>query len=350
MTEDSFEPAAFRKALGSFATGVTIVTTCAGGERFGVTANSFSSVSLDPPLVLWSLAKTSSSLSAFSSAPGFAVHILASDQQELSNRFAKRKSDKFADLVLETGDSGNPLLTGCAARFQCRTTYQYEGGDHIIFVGKVIDFSHGDKEPLLFHAGRYATRTRDDSDMRSPDLAQAAPADDLIYLVASSYFQLLNPVRRRAAQAGLSLSDHYALNVLVARGETRLGNINEIIGHLGLATDMGSIDAMASRGLVTVRYAASSDILVTLTAAGQVLMIELIATAKAREADAQLPFDEVDRRLLKRLLGQFIKGLEEQEDGDLVSRHMNLLRDVAQGDASSIQPPLDQRKRAKQEN
>ena len=350
MPELGFEPAAFRKALGSFATGVTIVTTCAGGEQFGVTANSFSSVSLDPPLVLWSLAKTSSSLAAFSSAPGFAVHVLASDQQELSNRFAKRNSDKFADLRLETGDAGNPLLTDCAARFECRTTYRYEGGDHIIFVGKVIDFRHGDKEPLLFHAGRYATRARDDSDTGSPDRAHEAPSDDLIYLIASSYFQLLNPVRRRAAEAGLSLSDHYALNVLFARGETPLAGINEIIGHLGLATDMGSIDGMASRGLVTVRYPASSDVLVTLTAAGQILMIELIATARAREADAEAPFGEVDTRLLKRLLGRFVKGLEAQEDGDRIIRHMNLMRDVAQDEAGSVQPSLDQRTQAEHDN
>ena len=106
-------------------------------------------------------------MAAFSSAPGFAVHVLASDQQELSNRFAKRNSDKFADLRLETGDAGNPLLTGCPARFERRTTYRYEGGDHIIFVGKVIDFGHSDKEPLLFHAGRYVTRARDDNDTGS---------------------------------------------------------------------------------------------------------------------------------------------------------------------------------------
>ena len=145
MTDLAFEPAAFRKALGSFATGVTIVTTCADGERFGVTANSFNSVSLDPPLVLWSLAKSAASHAAFAAAPGFAVHILAADQQDLSNRFARKGADKFAGLSLESGRAGVPLLAGCAARFECRTTYQYEGGDHIIFVGEVIDFSDSDK-------------------------------------------------------------------------------------------------------------------------------------------------------------------------------------------------------------
>ena len=337
MTELSFEPAAFRKALGSFATGVTVVTTCANGERFGVTANSFSSVSLNPPLVLWSLAKSSSSLAAFSSASGFAVHILASDQQALSNRFAMRGVDKFADVPLESGSDGIPLLVGCAARFECRTTYQYEGGDHIIFVGQVHAFGHGDKDPLVFHAGRYAMTARDDTADGPLDLAQNVRSDDLTYLIASSYFQLLNPVRRRAAEAGLSLSDHYALNVLVARGECPVAEINEIIGHLGLEIDPGSIESMMSRGLITVRDAASQGRLLTLTDLGQALMIELIATAKAREADAQLPGGDVDTRLLKQLLRRFVHGLEQQQDGDRVSRHMNLMRAVARSDHGSTQ-------------
>ena len=105
--------------------------------------------------------------------------------------------------------------------------------------------------------------------IRDPRFRARSPSDDLIYLIASSYFQLLNPVRRRAAVAGLSLSDHCALNLLSARGETPLTGINEIIGHLGLKTDMGSIDGMASSGLVTMRYVASRDALVTLTAAGR---------------------------------------------------------------------------------
>ena len=108
----------FRNALGSFTTGVTIVTTRdASGHDVGLTANSFNSVSLDPPLVLWSLAKSSTSLSAFVEAKHFAVHILAADQEPLSNRFATRGADKFAGLQIERGEGGMPLLHGCAARF-----------------------------------------------------------------------------------------------------------------------------------------------------------------------------------------------------------------------------------------
>jgi 3-hydroxy-9,10-secoandrosta-1,3,5(10)-triene-9,17-dione monooxygenase reductase component len=147
----------FRRALGAFATGVTIVTTRdAKGRDLGLTANSFNSVSLDPPMVLWSLAKTARSLPAFVAASHFAIHVLAADQEELSLRFATRGSEKFAGLTLERGASQVPLLRGCAARFQCRTASRHEAGDHMIFVGEVEAFDHSDLPELLFHRGRYA--------------------------------------------------------------------------------------------------------------------------------------------------------------------------------------------------
>src|SRR5579885_1464286 len=157
----AFDPREFRSALGAFATGVTVVTTRgANGEAVGLTANSFNSVSLDPPLVLWSLARSARSLPVFSQAPHWAVHILAADQEALSNRFAARGEDKFAGLETDTSAQNVPLLRGCAARFLCRTAFQYEGGDHIIFVGEVIEFDRSDSPPLVFHGGRYAFATK----------------------------------------------------------------------------------------------------------------------------------------------------------------------------------------------
>ena len=146
-------------------------------------------------------------------------------------------------------------------------------------------------------------------------------------------------MRQRAAAAGLSLSDHYALNVLVARGDCRLGTINDLIGHLGLATDLPAVRALEARGLVTTRDETSPDILVALTEAGQALMIELIATVKAREADAQLRVGEADTRLLKRLLKRFVRALEEQDE-DGVSRPMDVMRAVARGDADATRPAV----------
>src|SRR5512143_589785 len=122
--QNAFDPLEFRKALGSFATGVTIITTRAeDGTPIGLTVNSFNSVSLNPPLVLWSLAETSLSLPIFRAATHWAVHVLASDQEDLSGRFARRGENKFAGLDVDEGLGGVPLLKGCAARFQCRTAF-----------------------------------------------------------------------------------------------------------------------------------------------------------------------------------------------------------------------------------
>lgn len=156
-TAAAFDAKAFRAALGSFATGVTVITTRAeDGSPIGLTANSFNSVSLEPPMVLWSLAKKAWSLPAFQAARHWAVHILHAEQEDLSNRFAKAGLDKFADVAMSISPEGVPLLHGCAARFECRAQHQYEGGDHIIFVGDVLRFERDDASPLLFHAGRYA--------------------------------------------------------------------------------------------------------------------------------------------------------------------------------------------------
>lgn len=147
----------FRSALGRFTTGVTVVTTLDSDEApFGVTASSFNSVSLDPPLVLWSLAKTAQSIDAFSRSGHFAVHVLVADQEPLSTHFARSGGDKFSSLEWEKGLLGSPLFAEYVSRFECRTLHQYEGGDHIIFVGEVVDFDQQDGKPLVFHQGAYA--------------------------------------------------------------------------------------------------------------------------------------------------------------------------------------------------
>lgn len=153
-----FDRRAFRDTLGRFVTGVTIVTTRnLAGERVGVTANSFNSVSLEPPLILWSLNRDSRTLSSFEGSGYFAVHILRQDQIDLSTRFATPTSDKFAGLETTEGNGGVPLLKGCAARLECRTYNRHPAGDHVIFIGEVIVFEASeDVDPLLYHGGRYA--------------------------------------------------------------------------------------------------------------------------------------------------------------------------------------------------
>lgn len=156
-TENNIDKLAFRHALGNFATGITVMTaTSPDGNRVGVTANSFNSVSLDPALILWSIEKTSSSFAVFESASHFAVNILGADQMNLSNHFAKRSEDKFADIGFEDGLGNAAILKGCAAIFQCERHSIIEGGDHWIIIGKVVEFDDAGKAPLLYHQGSYS--------------------------------------------------------------------------------------------------------------------------------------------------------------------------------------------------
>ncbi|MFS8976458.1 flavin reductase family protein [Cupriavidus necator] len=156
----------FRNALGRFATGVAIVTTrTPDGEPWGVTVNSFSSVSLEPRLVLWSLAKKSYSLEAFRKTGSFVIHVLAADQEHVSNRFARGADGKFAGVPCTDGIDGSPVLPGCAAVFQCRNTHQYDGGDHVIFIGEVRHYDTSDREALLFYKGSYARAANDLTDL-----------------------------------------------------------------------------------------------------------------------------------------------------------------------------------------
>lgn len=148
---------ALRAALGRYATGVTIITCRDGqGVAHGLTANSFSALSLDPPLVLWSLRRASSVLGVFAAASVFAVNVLAEPQVELSRRFASREADKFAEGAWRDGLGGAPLLAGCAAQFECALVSQQLAGDHVLFIGEVLRHAHdADAPALVFHAGHY---------------------------------------------------------------------------------------------------------------------------------------------------------------------------------------------------
>jgi flavin reductase (DIM6/NTAB) family NADH-FMN oxidoreductase RutF len=145
-----------RDALGEFATGVAVVTARGiDGLPVGVTINSFASVSLEPPLVLWSLGLASPSRASFESCSHYAVNILAAEQVELSQRFSQPQEDRFAGIDLKVGAGGAPLLPGCSAWFECRNEARYPGGDHVILVGYVENFRREPKAPLIFHGGRY---------------------------------------------------------------------------------------------------------------------------------------------------------------------------------------------------
>jgi flavin reductase (DIM6/NTAB) family NADH-FMN oxidoreductase RutF len=155
----SFSIDEFRASLGMFATGVTIVTArAADGALVGLTANSFNSVSLDPPLVLWSLARSAASMAALRTGSHYAVNILAANQKSLAERFAAKDIDRWADVAFTEGLGGAPVLVGAAASFECFNRSRYDEGDHVIFVGEVERCTHdAGASPLLFHGGRFYT-------------------------------------------------------------------------------------------------------------------------------------------------------------------------------------------------
>jgi len=301
-----------RGALGSFATGVTIVTTCdTQGNDVGLTANSFNSVSLDPPMVLWSLARTALSVSAFVASPYFAVHVLAADQEPLSNLFARRGAEKFAGLALERGAGNVPLLPGCAARFVCRTAYQHEGGDHIIFVGEILSLDHSERAPLVFHGGAYAVAARKAANLSNGAAAKNGGAgggfneDFLGYLVGRAHFQMYGRVQQQLEQHALKSDEHFVLSVLDIGDARTREEIDDLIAYTGIRVTAALVDSLVSRRLIREEHGR-----MYLTDTGRHLIIELMAAAKAVEADALMHLDYSEAQMLKHLLKRLIRGTD----------------------------------------
>jgi 3-hydroxy-9,10-secoandrosta-1,3,5(10)-triene-9,17-dione monooxygenase reductase component len=299
----------FRQALGNFTTGVTIVTTRNDEMHdIGLTANSFNSVSLEPPMVLWSLAKSSLSLQAFVKAPYFAVHILSAQQQSLSERFAKRGVDKFAGLEIRRGVGEIPLLEGCAARFECRTAFRHDGGDHEIFVGEVVRFDQFDCAPLVFHSGRYALVVKPSlgpppSTTPEERVQEGSFSRDFLgYLLGSAYHLLLAPIREELRRRGLSETEYYLLGILGADGDRLRSEVTPMLTFAGLEFTDEVMAATQNRGLVQVQGET-----LRLTELGRRNMIELMAIGKGAEADTERELDYSEAQLLKQLLWRVIR-------------------------------------------
>ncbi|PID46858.1 MAG: hypothetical protein CSB47_01870 [Proteobacteria bacterium] len=163
MQQNTFDTETFRKALGQFPTGVTIVTTMSNeGEPVGMTVSSFNTLSMNPPLIAWSIDHKARSLSFFENAEYFAVNVLNEHQQDLSNLFACPGADKFNETEFTEGLGRAPLLPGCVAQFECRTWNTYPGGDHTIIIGEVLELRHDDSQrALVFYQSQYAAVKQD---------------------------------------------------------------------------------------------------------------------------------------------------------------------------------------------
>lgn len=167
---------AFRRCLGQFATGVTIMTTQHDGQKAGMSVNSFAALSLDPALILWSIRRESGSWPLFRAAGHFAVNVLAEDQVELASQFARPGEDKFALAPWTAGQAGAPLLRGTIAHMECRLEQIHEGGDHFIVVGRVLRYARFGGEPLLFTQGRYAVTQEHPGAVQSSSAVVSASA------------------------------------------------------------------------------------------------------------------------------------------------------------------------------
>lgn len=154
----TFTERQFRDALGEFATGVTVICVRGADARYvGFTANSFNSVSLDPPLVVWSLDRRAENLAAFEAADRYAINVLAHDQVDLARRFSRPHADRFAGVPFRLGVAQAPLIDGCVAWFECRHHAQHRAGDHVLFIGQVETCARRKDTGLVFHHGRFGT-------------------------------------------------------------------------------------------------------------------------------------------------------------------------------------------------
>lgn len=275
---------AFRRTLGEFATGVTVITTTVDGVSYGLTSNSFSSVSLEPPLVLWSIRRESQSFAAFETCEHFAVNVLADDQIALSQLFAKSGPDKFRGVAHTRGLGEAPLLQDIAASFECRRTQAYEGGDHLILVGEVEAFSRYDRAPLIFAKGRYAV-TATHPDVAALAVAAPRPAlegesEVLSNLMIRAYSLIASEVEKARIKAGLGLTLMQA-RLLRACGANPGTTLEALLPELLLDfnSSQNVLGTLMSLGLVT----ADAQDRVWLTPAGETRVKEIIAHARQCE-------------------------------------------------------------------
>ena len=217
-----------RNCFGKFATGITIITALApDGTKLGLTVNSFSSLSLEPPMILWSLDKRSNNLEALKSASHFAVNVLASDQIELSNRFASPSDEKYQGVELVESKCDLPLFSGAVAHLECKNVDQHDGGDHVIFVGEVEYFTTFDKKPLLYANGQYAVAGRHPATPQAePKVEDRTSRDDFIIpLLLRSYWEISEPFYNELMEEGIPVSH---ARILVYLSHTPDGTVREL--------------------------------------------------------------------------------------------------------------------------
>ncbi|SED33401.1 NADH-FMN oxidoreductase RutF, flavin reductase (DIM6/NTAB) family [Rhizobiales bacterium GAS191] len=287
ITLGGFDKRRFRQCAGRFATGVTIITARGpDGRPVGVTANSFSSVSLDPPLILWSLALSARSFNAFRSAQGYAINILSAAQLDLASRFARSDQDKFAGVDWREGAFGAPVIGGASATLECRAFAQHEGGDHLIFIGEVIAIDHDASEQLLFMDGEFSRRSAHPSLARSTGERREAEIgeDDLRYdfivpLLVRAKEAVTEPFYAEIKATGVSVAEMRLLACLAPRDTATPAEIAARI-----FVDAATIDAQILRMTKEGLLASTERSAVAITETGRQKLQLLNAIARRYEA------------------------------------------------------------------
>lgn len=311
MTESKFEKNDFRRALSQFPTGVTVITTLDGeGNPVGVTASSFNTVSMDPPLILWSVDKNAFSADIFKNAEHFAVNVLAKDQMDTSNRFASRGEDKFKDIDYDSGIGGSPLLKHFSAQFQCKTWNVYEGGDHFIIVGEVEKYAYNDStSPLVFSCSSYAITgqfpksTKD----QAAELPNGFVGDLLLYLLREGYNRYSNLLYPQfVEQCGITAEEWRILMLLADQPKTPARDISTFVMQpVKMLRD--TLDWMVDKGYVQNE----GDDDWSLTVFGCEIAEKLQGIAREHEKQALSSLSADDAAKLKSSLKTILENLPE---------------------------------------
>lgn len=299
MSNNELDVKDFRRALAQFPTGVTVITTRdSDGHPVGVTASSFNSVSMDPALVLWSIDKGAHSLETFRTAEHFAVNVLSRDQVDVSNRFASRGEDKFSGIDFNDGLGGSPILNDYAAQFECKTWAVYEGGDHLILVGEVVDYRYKDMhQPLVFARGSYAVSAAHPAMVKSPsnDSSGEFISDYLLYLLRETYnrySQELYP--KMKLECDVTPEEWRVMAVLADNPQVAISDLAPLVMQPESAL-RETVEWMVDKGVLE----SVSDQGVALSESGKVLASELLKIAKDHENDALAALPDEQAELLK---------------------------------------------------
>jgi len=308
-----FDARDFRRALGNFATGVTVITAQdSAGNKVGVTANSFNSVSLDPALILWSIDKRSGSKEVFLRASHFAVNVLAADQVKISNHFARPATDKFVHIELAEGLGGALLIPNCAAHFECERYQTIEGGDHIIIIGQVKRFSDKGRAPLLYHQGVYAAvLPHTDLELDETELPDKSLPSAHSHLLDNMHYLLTQAVRAYQSEyypkqlaTGYRVSEARLLIVLHGKPACKREDMLKEVGMPMREIDV-AIVALSQKGMLK---AYGSEL--SLTKKGEEAADELVDIAVAHQQEVFNQYSDDELNCFKRILLDLIKRAE----------------------------------------